>query len=275
MPLFSLPTPSSPRSSRSTGGQPDTVVGASRTEFNAEQFANPYPDGIQYHYWTLARNELVLRMLRKEMTDPAAKVLDVGCGRGITVEHLRRHAINAIGADTGTPKPIVPEVAPYLYLGQGVLTLPIALRKQVQTVLLLDVLEHLPAPAEFVAGLLDAFQACGDIVITVPARQELWSNYDEYYRHYRRYDLTTTRELYPTELLEMTDVRYAFRLLYLPALALSVTKAGRSVSIAAPSPISRPVHRILAKYFQMESALLPDWIVGTSLLMTLRRRELR
>ena len=184
---------------------------------------------------------------------------------------LRRHGVNAIGGDTGTPAPIVPEIARIL-LGQDALILPTDLRRQVQAMLILDVLEHLPAPAAFVASLVTAFDACRDIVITVPARQELWSNYDEYYGHYRRYDLKSAETLYPRNMLERTGVRYAFRLLYPPALALSITKAGRSVSIAAPSPAGRPVHGLLARYFQMESALVPRWIRGTSVVMTLRRR---
>ena len=244
-----------------------------RTAFNADQFANPYPDGIQYHYWTLARNELILRALRRHMTGTSGIVFDVGCGRGITVEYLRRHGINAFGAEVGNPAPIVPEVAPYLYLGRDVLTLAIELRRQVQAMLLLDVLEHLPAPAAFLASLADACEACRDFVITVPARQELWSNYDEYYGHYRRYDRRSAEALFPRDVLELTGARYAFRLLYPPALALSITKGRRSTSIDAPSPAWRPLHRLLAKYFQLESALLPAWMGGTSLMLTLRRQE--
>ena len=245
------------------------------TAFNAEQFANPYPDGIQYHYWTLARNALILRTLRRQLgpLNNDDLVIDVGCGRGITVDYLRRHGVNAIGADTGTPQPIVPEVAPFLHLGQDALLLPTELRQSVRAMLLLDVLEHVPEPAAFVTLLANAFSHCKHVLITVPARQELWSNYDRYYGHYRRYDLLSARSLFPAEAFELTDARYAFRLLYPPALSLAKSNVDRSVSIAAPSQKARLLHRLMAAYFRAESALLPRRLVGTSLLLTLKRRR--
>jgi len=241
------------------------------TAFDAEQFARPYPDGIQHHYWNLARNALVLRTLREQLSNPGDLVFDVGCGRGITIEYLRRHGIQAIGADTGEPVPILPEVASYLYLGQDALTLPADLRRQVRILLLLDVLEHLPEPAAFVTALAGAFPSCRDLVVTVPARHELWSNYDEYYGHYRRFDMTSAETLVPPALFKTTSRRYLFRLLYPPALMLALAKAGRPVSIAAPSKVLRPLHRIMARYFQLESSLLPRSVWGTSLMLTLRR----
>jgi 2-polyprenyl-3-methyl-5-hydroxy-6-metoxy-1,4-benzoquinol methylase len=251
-------------------------VSETETAFNAEQFANPYPDGIQHHYWTLARNAMVLKALRRTlgaMPTPDDLVMDVGCGRGITVEYLRRHGVHAIGADTGTPQPIVPEVAPFLHPGQDAAQLPAQLRQSVRAMLLLDVLELVPEPAAFVATLANAYPGCSHIVVTVPARQELWSNYDRYYGHFRRYDRASARLLYPAEMFDVTNTCYAFRLLYAPTLLLAKLNLGRSVSIAAPTPRARAMHRLLAGYFAVESALLPRWVLGTSLLLTLRRRS--
>jgi SAM-dependent methyltransferase len=252
-------------------GRVEDPADSARTAFNAEQFANPYPDGIEHHYWMLARNALVLRALRTQMPS-SGLVIDVGCGRGITVEYLRRHGVNAIGVDTGIPRPIVPAVQPFLQLGQDARGLPPELRRDVRGLLLLDVLEHVPEPAVFLASLAEAFDACAAVVITVPARQELWSNYDEYYRHYRRYSLESARRLFPTDLFQLTGARYAFRLLYPPALALAFMRRGRPVSVQAPLPRARAMHRLAAGYFRLESAVLPWWVGGTSLMLTLRRR---
>jgi hypothetical protein len=165
----------------------------------------------------------------------------------------------------------VPEVAPFLHLGQDAMAMAPAFRERVRTILLLDVLEHIPGPAAFVASLAEAFERCTHLLITVPARQELWSNYDTYYGHFRRYDLRSARSLYPNELFELTSEAYAFRLLYPPALALAAMSRNRSVSISAPTPAMRPVHRLLASYFGAESILLPRWVPGSSLILTLRR----
>jgi hypothetical protein len=138
--------------------------------------------------------------------------------------------------------------------------------------MLLDVLEHVPQPAAFVTLLANAFPHCQHVLITVPARQELWSNYDRYYGHYRRYDLSSGPRLFPSELFELMSARYAFRLLYAPALLLAKLRLDRSVSIAAPSPLTRPIHRALAGYFRLESVVVSRRAVGTSLILTLKRR---
>jgi hypothetical protein len=243
-----------------------------KTEFSAEQFAHPYPDGIQFHYWTRARNALVLRALRTVMADPGAPVLDLGCGRGVTVDFLRQHGVDATGADLGAAQPITPEVAPFLHLGRDAFTLPAAERRSFRALLLLDVLEHLPAPADFLRTLGAAFENARDFVVTLPARQELWTNYDAFYGHHRRYDLASARALFSPETFEVTSARYLFRLLDLPALALAVTKRGRATSISAPAPRLRWAHRLLSGIFEREASTLPGWVPGSSLMITVRRR---
>jgi hypothetical protein len=225
---------------------------------------------------------MILRALRSKRmvssvasASPEGLVIDIGCGRGITVDFLRANGVNAIGVDMGTPQPIVPGVAPFLHLGQDAMALPLELRRQVRAMLLLDVLEHVPEPNPFLTALIDAFEQCVDVVITVPARQELWSNYDEYYGHFRRYDLRSVRSLFPNRLLKMTGARYAFRLLYPPVLGLNLLGRERAISIDPPTEKVRLLHRVIARYFDVESAIVPRWVPGTSLLVTLKRRRKR
>lgn len=250
-----------------------TDLNAIETAFNDEQFERTYPNGIQDHYWTHARNAIILRTIRGTMSDPGALAVEVGCGRGVVTQYLRRHGMNVIGIEMGQARPIVPEVAPYLRVGQDALAQEPEFRRQAKAILLLDVLEHLPEPANFLAALAAAYENCDDFIVTVPARQELWSNYDEYYGHFRRFDRVSALRLFSPELFEATSVRYAFRLVYPFALALSRTEKGRAVKINPPSPAMKPIHQLLTAYFRLETAVLPRWVGGTSLMMTLKRRR--
>ena len=73
--------------------------------------------------------------------------------------------------------------------------LEVAQRNEVRTILLLDVIEHLEDPVAFLAELRSHFPALRHLLLTVPARQELFSNYDEFNGHFRRYDPALLREL--------------------------------------------------------------------------------
>lgn len=242
------------------------------TAFDAKQFAEPYPDGIESHYWTLARNRIVLEAVRKALGGAAGLVVDVGCGRGITLDYLREHGVDVLGCDMGEATPIKERIRPYLRYRVDAVDLPSHIRDQAKVLLLLDVLEHLPAPAEFLSRLRMAFPGCETVVVTVPARQEVWSNYDEFYGHYLRYDFVSMKKMFNSTEFEVRRVGYLFRLLYLPALALRILRRRRDISIHPPRGWGRLVHRMLATWFVSETRVLPRKLVGTSLMIVLQRR---
>jgi SAM-dependent methyltransferase len=244
------------------------------TAFNDEQFANPYPDGIEHHYWTAARNRIVHRAVSRLLAKGSrGVVLDIGCGRGITVDYLRRRGFQAIGCEIGSPKPISVEAAPHLFLGRDAFELDVATRKACELLLILDVLEHLPDPMSFLRQCHASFPSAKYILITVPARMELWTNYDRYYQHYLRYDLASMQAMCPVDLYELTSSNYFFHALYIPAKILAFLHKDRAVTIHAPSHASRPIHRLLAWCFSWEHQLLPAHLVGTSLMGILRRND--
>ena len=110
-------------------------------------------------------------------------------------------------------------------------------------IILGDVIEHLPDPAAFLKSLSRAFPNLKGFIIVVPARKELWSDYDEYYGHFRRNDLALARNTIATAGLTTIDAQYLFRLLYLPARLLLAMKGGRTTKIKAPVGVLRLVHK--------------------------------
>jgi hypothetical protein len=248
---------------------------AGRTAFTSEQYANPYPDGIESHYWSVARSRIVRRHLEEDLAavPRTEKLLEIGCGRGVVVDHLRRQGFDAWGCDIGQPTPISPGVAPYLRLGCDAFTLDETTRASFRTIVLLDVLEHLEEPTAFLLECREAFRSCSGMLVTLPARMEIWSNYDEYYGHFRRYDRDSVSTMIPPETFEIVRRSYFFHALYVPARLLSALGRKRATTIAAPSARTRWLHRLLGSAFEVEERLLPQGLPGTSILAVLRVRR--
>jgi hypothetical protein len=107
-------------------------------------------------------------------------------------------------------------------------------------------------------------------IVTVPARREIWSNYDEFYGHRRRFDRASVGRLITGAGGEAMGIRYFFHALYLPARILKWLRRPRQVAIAAPRPAARPIHRALARLCYLEYLLLPRGLAGTSLVARIR-----
>ncbi len=143
---------------------------------------------IERHPWWRARARLTMALLDREALHPPATVLDAGCGWGVTLDALERRGYRAAGLDVSAGalgrldragrRLIAADLTQPLPAGHG----------EFDAVLALDVIEHLDDDRAAVAGLASLVRAGGLIVISVPALQELYSEFDEVQGHRRRYD---------------------------------------------------------------------------------------
>lgn len=237
--------------------------------YSDRQFLENYPPGIEYHYWNRRRNFKIQSLLKGRMNaeQPPMKssevILDVGCGRGVVLDWLRARRFNCLGVEKGNP-PVPPHLTPYISVGATARELPHALRSEVSVVLLCDVLEHLPNPGELLLECQEAFANLKYILITVPGRNELWSNYDEYFGHYRRYDLHSLRTLLEEGGLDILEIGYFFQLLY-PLMWITTKVFGRRRKINYGEVKPRWLHRLFSEFLAMEDILLPKTFYGSSL----------
>ena len=203
------------------------------TTFNEEKFGLAYPPNIENHYWTLARNCIIERQM-KAANIAKSNILEIGCGRGIVVNWLRKKGYKCWGVELAHESPI-DSVKEYVFAGQDASKLPSKLRRSFSTILLLDLIEHLPDTVTFLSEIVDSFPNTTHLIIIVPARKELWSNYDEYYQHFRRYDMEMLQNtIEAINNCSILDLRYFFHLLYLLSrLTLSLFQK-RPVEIKAP-----------------------------------------
>lgn len=230
-------------------------------EFTGSEYDEAYPDGYELHYWHRARSRIVMDRARS-VCQEGETLLEIGAGRGYYIRVLRAGGFDAYGCDLGNPR-VHEDVRGFVFTQTDFADLDADLRHRVTAVLLLDVIEHIERPDRFIASILVALPSVRRLIFTVPAREELWSNYDEHYRHYLRYDIAAFRQFAQASRLSIAYWSYFFHALYLPAWILKLL--GRDRATAFEAPKFRRLHDLVGQLFWLESRLLPKTVFGTSL----------
>lgn len=237
------------------------------THFSEEQINLVYPAGIENYYWHQARNYIVRRWTQ-HLGFPEAACLDIGCGSGTTVAFFLARNTLCYGCDLSSYKPYK-GIEKHLFLGKQLSEIPEDIRSSVKIALLLDVIEHLPDPKNLITEIRQNLPNIQFLLITVPARRELWTEFDDYYGHYRRYTLPDFKEFADANKLTLVRCRYLFQMQYPVALFLyRFVKRKRSFTIKAPKQYW--LHKIVAFLFRAESRFSPRWIAGTSVIGLLK-----
>ena len=194
----------------------------------------------------------------------------MGCGRGLVLRFLRAAGVDVTGVELA-PVEAIAEMAQFIYSGLDARDLPVEVRSRTEGLMLLDVIEHIEDPGEFLRNLLEALPAVRTILVAVPARMELWSNYDEHYGHFRRYDETQLRAHLTDGGAIPIDLRYLFRALYPFGWLATRLRKQRSIQVFAPSGIFVTIHKYMAALLRWEARLLPSAVPGMSLLCFAKR----
>ncbi|MCH2173835.1 class I SAM-dependent methyltransferase [Myxococcota bacterium] len=248
-----------------TDSQGSGVDAATKREhpsiLDAAQRNRAYPMGAERHFWSRGR----CRIVRDKLPALASGqvVLDLGCGPGGMVEHLRADGIDCVGCDLARYEYAAEAALPHLHYETDAFELPADLKRNIHTVLLLDVLEHMEAPAPFIQRCVLEFPALEYVLVTMPARQELWSHFDDYYDHQLRYDEQSTRTLCGESGLEILDLGYWFHGLY-GAVALSKW-FGRERGVGVKPVTLHWAHDWLGYLFYLEEKLLPSRLPGSTI----------
>jgi SAM-dependent methyltransferase len=155
----------------------------------AEEILIALAGRVRRHPWWRARAALTLDLLARMGINPRARVLDAGCGWGVTLEALEKHGYEAVGMDI-SGRALERLDRPGRTLIEADLTKPLPLTgasAQFDAVLALDVIEHLDDDRSAVARLASLTRPGGVVIISVPALPELFGSFDIIQGHRRRY----------------------------------------------------------------------------------------
>lgn len=232
-----------------------------------------YEIASQDHFWMQWRF-FVFEKLLKRIGIPKEKqlrVLEIGCGTGTFLRQMeRKTGWNIDGADINFEalNDSVAERSRLLFY--NVMEEREEFRKFYDIVVLMDVLEHIEKPAEFLKACFYHLRPGGVFIINIPAVQRMYSVYDEVMGHLRRYD----REKLLKELEAITSSKIItaywgitlLPMLFLRKLLISKNASKDDIVRKGFQPPGRFSHAVLKSLMRLELLFFKEPPVGTSLM---------
>ncbi|MBN1234158.1 MAG: class I SAM-dependent methyltransferase [Candidatus Coatesbacteria bacterium] len=150
------------------------------------------------HWWFKARRKIITDII-DEITErnPEVFIFEIGMGTGGTLRDLSRF-YKVAGSDISPDavekaKKRVPEAK--IILGRAPDDI-VEFIERTDVLLLLDVLEHVEKDKEWFDSIFTKLKQNAYLILTVPARRDLWSPHDVSNKHYRRYEKKEFRDLF-------------------------------------------------------------------------------
>jgi 2-polyprenyl-3-methyl-5-hydroxy-6-metoxy-1,4-benzoquinol methylase len=233
------------------------------------QYARLYRE----HWWWRAREAIVVDVLRSLGPRPGSAILDVGCGDALSFHALADFGtVRGIEVDEGLLDPAGPfrERVSTRPLGDPLYDDP---SWRFDLITALDVIEHIDDDRGAVASMVAMLRPGGLLVVTVPAFDLLWDHHDEINHHHRRYTARRLRGTLEGRGLELLQVRYLFRALFVPKLVMRLVNAGRSRKLAQHGSPGPALNTAVQRLCVLEDRLLRHLPIpfGTSVMGVARK----
>lgn len=253
-----------------------STLGALQTPSSCGFPAEWYDSAPEDHFWMTWRLRVILRHLRRLGIDESASVegFDIGCGHGAfqrqlyaanswTIDgcDLNENAISLNSGHSGRS---------FLY---NIFDFCENLKGKYDFVFLLDVIEHITKPVEFLEAARFYMKHSGYMIINVPAIPALYSKYDIAVGHLRRYTKASlSSEISAAGLVVDTITYWGLSLVALAALrkAAVVFMKPEAVIRRGMAPPSVFADNLLRQIMAAELGIAKDPPYGASLLAIAR-----
>jgi len=252
-----------------------------------EQF-QLHADIEQRHWWFVGRRRILCRLIAEVLPpSPQTTIVDVGCGTGANIAALADQ-YHCVGIDTSAEAvELARQRFPKVQFIAGSAPKDLGeVAGQARLFLLTDVLEHVGDDFAMLSELLAAASPGCYFLLTVPADESLWSEHDESFGHYRRYDRARLEQVWaglPVKAL-LTSC-FNSRLLPLVRMVRAWNRRRGHAAGRAGTDFwlpNRPANALLTAIFAGEAARLVRSVrasrlggyrSGASLIALLRREE--
>ena len=216
----------------------------------------------QDHWWFSARRKIVAALIERHRPKAGPlKILEVGCGTGSNIAMLQRFGtVDAVEPDDGARA--LAEQRSGLSIKGGYLPDGVELADgHYDLIVLLDVLEHIPADLPALTSLKAKLAPGGRIIVTVPATPWLWSAHDVAHHHQRRYTARTLTDVFTRAGFRLRH-RTHFNSVLFP-LIVAARAAGKLTGREGGDDAmpSKPLNHLLEMLFGAERY----WVAGRSL----------
>jgi SAM-dependent methyltransferase len=152
---------------------------------NLEEFQR-LSDLERDYWWHRGRRAIIRRLLRRPQSPGGGWIADVGCGTGGNLQVLEHFGAVLSVDPIGPALVLAREAGCTRTIQASADSLPLA-RDSMTRVVMLDVIEHIDDERAVLAECVRVLRPGGQLLLTVPAYQWLWSGHDEALGHKRRY----------------------------------------------------------------------------------------
>jgi SAM-dependent methyltransferase len=231
------------------------------------------------NFWFIGRNRFILWALKK-YAPTLETFLEIGCGTGYVLSgvggafpNARLYGSELFSAGLPFASKRLPRAT---FMQMDARNLPFT--QQLDVIGAFDVLEHIEQDVDVLNQVHKSLKPNGTLIITVPQHQWLWSGYDDYSCHVRRYerrDLHAKVESAGFSILRSTSFVSSLLPAMMAARLMSKEKLSKGYDAGDDLKINPTLNSLFKQFLSAELAAVRAGInlpVGGSRLLVARKR---